>query len=649
MNFISNSNVFKGGSIVAMATAFLLSGCGGSDKPAVQRDALACQDFDQLANGDWYRSTQRTAGVDAPDLFADLPQQNYQALLAALKAAAQSPLANENSDLGKLVRLFASQAQPTPTTMVALNEEWQLVDGMAQIQEVPVVMAKLLRVGTVLPLNLQAQSVYREEDTKPIQLKLVQSDLLLSSGTTETRRDHIARMLVAAGVAADQAAVDAEAVERMEQRINEPAASTPSGSVTFDMPTFKQQLGIAADVEVDAATETKLSQMMAEFSLPQWKSFLRWRLLKSFSAYLPVQLASEEKRWQPSWKPRFLANATWADSTAVFDDRVRFAAALMPDTLNRFYVEKVIGPSKLAAVNTMMQELKQEMRTRIQTRAWLSPTGRDAALRRLDTMAMVVVQPEKWTDYSSLTIEANDALGNIKRANQLNFTELVKSAGALPRLGAKDGFGWGSYDPRYVPGRNVLVGDIGMLLSSPMADFENKPAFTYGFLGASILAHEMGHGFDASGTQAMPPNVPAPPAMGLAASDITYFKSMEDRQYQHYADYVKSVLGVNIPALRMTLEDVADLTGLEVATQLAQKKWSGVAAMDQFFKGYAFTHRDASTLKEMQEHASTVPAHAVSKYRVNGILSNSQAFAANYGCKSGDPMVRADKDRITLW
>ncbi|WP_416350918.1 hypothetical protein, partial [Sphingomonas sp. 10B4] len=86
------------------------------------------------------------------------------------------------------------------------------------------------------------------------------------------------------------------------------------------------------------------------------------------------------------------------------------------------------------AVNTMMQELKHEMRARIETRAWLSQVGRDAALHRLVTMAMVVVQPTRWIDYSKLTVDANDALANIKRVNQLNFAEQVQSAGALPRL-----------------------------------------------------------------------------------------------------------------------------------------------------------------------------------------------------------------------
>ncbi|MEB0138528.1 MULTISPECIES: M13-type metalloendopeptidase [unclassified Undibacterium] len=646
--FIRNPNLLSGAAIMAMASAFLLSGCGGLDKPAVvQRNEQACTDFEQLVNGDWYRSVQRTSGDDIPDAFSDLPEQNYQSLLTALEAAASSPLADENSDLGKLVRLFVSQSQPAPATMVALNEEWQLVDSMAQVQEVPVVMAKLLLLGTVLPLKLSTQT-NQEEDVEPVELKLAPNYLGFQGNTVEARREHIARMLGAAGVSADQAAIDAAAVERMEQRINRPENSTPT-SMMFDILAFKQQLGVAAKVEVDAATAATLSQMMAEFTLPQWKSFFKWRLLKSFSAYLPGQFSAEEKRWKTGWQPQFLAEQNGSSIKTPIDNRVRFLAALMPDTLNRFFVEKLIGPNKLAAVNTMMQELKHEMRARIETRAWLSQVGRDAALHRLVTMAMVVVQPTRWIDYSKLTVDANDALANIKRVNQLNFAEQVQSAGALPRLGAKGGYGWSEPNPRYVPGRNAMVGDVSMILTSPMVDFENNIAFTYGFLGASILAHEMAHGFDASGTQAAPSYFPLPMAMGLANSDISYFKSMEDRQYHHYSAYAQNVLGVQIPILRVTNEDMADLIGLEVATQLVQKKWPGAAAADQFFKGYAASHRDAATFDELRDYASYVPAHAVNRYRINGVLSNSQAFAANYGCTAGDPMVRADKDRISLW
>jgi putative endopeptidase len=37
----------------------------------------------------------------------------------------------------------------------------------------------------------------------------------------------------------------------------------------------------------------------------------------------------------------------------------------------------------------------------------------------------------------------------------------------------------------------------------------------------------------------------------------------------------------------------------------------------------------------------TVDEHAPERWRTNGPLSNIPAFAAAFGCKPGDPMVRA--------
>ncbi|PHV10616.1 M13-type metalloendopeptidase [Chitinimonas sp. BJB300] len=652
MSFIGNKNALKGGSIIAAATAFLMTGC------IEQRNEAACTDFDQMVNGDWLQSVQRAAGSDSPDAYADLPLRNQQALLTALEAAARAPLANENSDLGKLVRLFASQAQPAPTTITALSEELLQVDAIAQVQDVPMMMAKLLRVGTVLPIALQAKQVdffesddLDEPDTKPIQLELILGRGMLFGNTVEARRSHVARMLELTGVAPDQAVIHAEAVERMEKQLSESVPVTSQNLVAFDMVAFKQHLGFSLDTQVDVADtalEAKLSRMLSDFSVQEWQSFLKWRLAKSFSAYLPETFSVEEKRWLANWRPQFLAQNNQLRSSFPLDSRLRFLAELMPDALDRFYLEKVVGTAQLEGLGTLAQEIRTEMRARFETRTWISEAGREATLRWLDSMSILLARPEAWIDYSSLTVALDDTLGNIKRAKQLNFDGLVRSASTLPRLGARGGFGWSSYGPGYIQGRNAVVADIAMLLTQPEINFESNKAFTYGVLG-TLLAHEMTHAFDTSGAQTLLPGMPSPPPLGFSGADIAYFKSMEDRQYRHYAEYVKKSLGVDVLANRITGEDVADLTGLEVTAQLVNKKWPEANAMEQFFKGYAFSHRDGRNQTEIREMAVEVPAHAISKYRVNGMLGNLPAFAVKYGCVAGDAMVRAEKDRITLW
>jgi putative endopeptidase len=45
----------------------------------------------------------------------------------------------------------------------------------------------------------------------------------------------------------------------------------------------------------------------------------------------------------------------------------------------------------------------------------------------------------------------------------------------------------------------------------------------------------------------------------------------------------------------------------------------------------------------------TVDPHAPERWRVNGPLSNSAAFARTFGCKPGDPMVRPPDVVPQIW
>ena len=41
--------------------------------------------------------------------------------------------------------------------------------------------------------------------------------------------------------------------------------------------------------------------------------------------------------------------------------------------------------------------------------------------------------------------------------------------------------------------------------------------------------------------------------------------------------------------------------------------------------------------------------HPITKFRVNGPLSNMPLFAQAFACKEGDPMVRSQTQRCVIW
>ena len=45
----------------------------------------------------------------------------------------------------------------------------------------------------------------------------------------------------------------------------------------------------------------------------------------------------------------------------------------------------------------------------------------------------------------------------------------------------------------------------------------------------------------------------------------------------------------------------------------------------------------------------TTDPHAPALWRVMGPLSNLKEFAEAFGCKAGDPMIRADSLKATIW
>lgn len=45
----------------------------------------------------------------------------------------------------------------------------------------------------------------------------------------------------------------------------------------------------------------------------------------------------------------------------------------------------------------------------------------------------------------------------------------------------------------------------------------------------------------------------------------------------------------------------------------------------------------------------TVDTHAPGQWRANGPLVNLPDFAATYSCKAGQPMFKAEGERIQLW
>jgi putative endopeptidase len=74
-------------------------------------------------------------------------------------------------------------------------------------------------------------------------------------------------------------------------------------------------------------------------------------------------------------------------------------------------------------------------------------------------------------------------------------------------------------------------------------------------------------------------------------------------------------------------------------------KQDGYTQPQQFFLGYAQIWCESQTPEVARLRAQTDP-HSPSKFRVNGVVSNTPQFSEAFGCKTGDEMYAAKGCRV---
>ncbi|HQU34936.1 MAG TPA: M13 family metallopeptidase, partial [Thermoanaerobaculaceae bacterium] len=199
----------------------------------------------------------------------------------------------------------------------------------------------------------------------------------------------------------------------------------------------------------------------------------------------------------------------------------------------------------------------------------------------------------------------------------------------------------------YSPSRNEIVFPAG-ILQPPFFDPKADPAVNYGAIGA-VIGHEMTHGFDDQGRKFdakgnMTDWWTPQDAKNYAARAACVEKQFDAYQVQPgLHENGKLVLG----------ESIADLGGLTIAHMAYERSLDGakppviggLTADQRFFLAFARVWSGAAR-PQFEQMQVRVDPHPAAQFRAIGAPSNMPAFAAAFGCKSGDPMVRAEQCRI---
>lgn len=624
-------------------------------------------DFWRHVNGRWLAATGIPADRASYGIYQQLSDQTESQLRAIVEGQDADP------QLADLYRSFMDEARLAQLGVDPLGPELAYISAIRTSADVVHWMGASLAAGIEGPVSYYIDSDARD----PVKnlayfwqdgLGLPDRDYYLtdSADLRQVRaayRAHIREMFRLA--AWDGGTAAAKTIMALETRLARAQWSAEQNR--DDERIYASQFDVAAAMRATPGFDWSGFLAIADFGTPErfvlaqadyfaalgalirdtpvadWQAYFRFRALRSLAPYLAPEIAAEDFRFEGSvLRGQQQDRPRWRRA-------VSMVSSELGELLGRAYVARHFPAENRARIVAMIENLRAACGRSLDELDWMSPATRKAAQLKLAAFRTKVGYPDRWIDYSSVTIRADDLVGNLRRtrafAHRRNLERLAKPA---------DPDEWDmtpqTLNAYYRSTHNEIVFPAAFL-QPPYFDPEADDAWNYGSIGATI-GHEISHGFDDQGRK-----------FDAAGRLRNWWSEGDAREYElraaalveQFSRY-EPLAGVAING-RLTLgENIADLAGLVLAYRAYRHSLGGIAppviagySGDQrFFISYAWSFREKDRAERLREMVLRDP-HSPAEYRVTGILKNVPEFLVAFGVKPGDPMYLPAAQRVRIW
>ena len=405
--------------------------------------------------------------------------------------------------------------------------------------------------------------------------------------------------------------------------------------VATDAPPFK-------DLNVNNPDYFKaINALIEEVPLDDWKTYMTWQILDFAAPWLSDDFVREDFKFQQALTGQKELQARWKRCINATDSG-------LGEALGQRYVEATFGAEGKQRTLKMVDALERALQQDITTLPWMTEATRKQALFKLAAIRNKIGYPDQWRDYSRLTVDRNDLIGNLMRASEFEaHRRLAKIDKPTDKLE------WDMTPPTvnayYSPDRNEIVFPAG-ILQPPFFDRTMDDAVNFGAIGL-VIGHELTHGFDDQGRQFDPQGNLRD---WWTAEDAKQFEERANCIVQEYGEFV-SVDDLKLNGKLTLGENTADNGGARIAlmalhemmneTPAADKKIDGYTPDQRYFLGFARAWCENVTPETLRLGVRTDP-HSPGRWRVNGVVQNMPEFQQAFACKAGQPMVKANACRV---
>ncbi len=645
------------------------------DEDYMNKNVSPRTDFFEFSNGTWCKNNPVPESESRWGSFNELDKANKEKLLSILKKASTNTSQKGTQDqiLGDYYNSFINFDNRNSIGIKAIDPEMKLLNSLIKKEQLPEVIAKLHKNGI--------RSIYGfgiRQDMMDVQNhvpSLTQSGIGLPNreyyfskdkkAILEAYETHISKIFIESGVSEREAKTISSNIIQFETSLAS-AMMTPAEQRipenTYNLMETREVIVMLGDYNfVQYLNESNMSgidrvvvgqpefvnqiaQMYREYSVEDWKNYLKWKVLDNYAGHMTSNFAqlnfdfygkvlSGKKEMKP------------------LEDQVidEITGMSFNQLLGKAFVDENFSANAQKRVNEMVDNLLVVFGERIQNLSWMSADTKKEALTKLNSIGRKLGFPSEWKDFSVLNFTADSYLNNVRLSKQYAVQENYKKYGNPVN---KEEWGMPAHmvNAYYHPLLNEIAFPAG-IMQPPFFSEKYEDAVNYGRIGM-VIGHEFTHGFDDMGSK--------------FAADGTFknWWTEEDRKSfvektttfgQTYANFCPVENQCVNPELTMG-ENIADLGGLTLAYYAYAKtdefksgiKIKGYTPAQRFFISYAQLWKINYTTEELKNRLANDP-HSPGMYRVNGPLMNCPEFFDAFGVKPGDKMRNDEKKVANIW
>lgn len=635
------------------------------------------QDFYRYVNGKWQASAQIPADRTSWGTLAELNEINEKRSIELLQAVIAEPKNANDPRAARLKALYQTYTDLNAREALGLApiqadlariEQIQTIADLTQylIEETKQGNEMLFGWSVFAHLkNSRQNAVYFSHQDLGLSKDYFQKSTPENKKTLALYQDYIATMLGFLGE--KQPKQKAKAIvafekqiaqtlftneERdLEKRYNPYKLSELAGvSKQINLAEFLRAVGVETDEVI--VWEPRWIKQFDTFINPKnlalIKDYLKYRTVSDAAPYLNKALDDASFDF-------FGKKLVGQKQQRPLDKRaLRLINSQLGQEFAQFYVEKFFPAHAKNDLNEMAGYLIKAYHQRIDDLDWMSAETKQKAKTKLDKFIVEVGYPNKWKDYSKLTLKTTEQGGNLSQ----NLREIAKwhYQEALAKIGKPvDLHEWGMLpqvvNASYSPLMNRIVFPAG-ILQAPLYDVNADPAVNFGAIGA-IIGHELTHGFDDSGSKF---DGDGNLKEWWTKDDRQKFEKLADQLVEQFNQFeVAPKVFVNG---RFTLgENIADLGGLSIAYDALKlyEKDHGQAPLienlnsdQRFFMSWTRSWRNKATVQSLTHQVKSDP-HAPGQFRAFAPVLNINGFHHAFGTKAGDAMFKPINERIKIW